>query len=196
MALLSQTRSSLIRGLKDMEDAASWQDFYESYVGLIHSVSSKMGASSDLAEEITQEVFVRVAKKIGDFEYDPNSGKFRNWLCTIAKNIYIDFSRKAALKTLKTLDFETNAHQDFSDEFNRIWELEWIQNHIRVALIRTKKKVSIRQYQIFYLVTIQEYSSKEAAQLTGSSLPQVYMAKMRVSKIFKAELAFLRDEQS
>lgn len=186
----------MIQNLKNLDDTTSWQDFYDTYWMFINAVAVKMGANVDLAEEITQEAFVRVAKKIQDFHRDPLSGKFRNWLATITKNIYIDLTRKASLNTIKLLDFAEEKGSPIDDQFKHIWDLEWIQNHSRIAMNRTRKRVLFKHFQVFYLLAFQEYSAKETSQLTGCNLPQVYVTRMRVAKVFKAEMELLKRRES
>jgi len=40
------------------------------------------------------------------------------------------------------------------------------------------------------------YSAKETSQLTGCNLPQVYVTRMRVAKVFKAEMELLKRRES
>ncbi len=45
-----------------------------------------------------QNTFIKVSKNIRNFEYDPGKGKFRNWLCLIAKQQAANLFRKSEPK--------------------------------------------------------------------------------------------------
>jgi len=55
-------------------------------------------------------------------------------------------------------------------------------------------KVSSQQLLIFRLATINEMALTEVAKKLAVSLPQVYLARHRVGKLFKAEVQRLRAE--
>lgn len=54
---------------------------------------------SDLARDLTQDTFIKVAKNLDIF--DGSKSKMRTWIVTIAKNVLIDYSRK------KQIDIES-----------------------------------------------------------------------------------------
>ena len=65
------TRASLLQRLKDCDDQASWQEFYDLYRDLISSFALKAGLTLSEAEEVVQETVIGVARKLPDFSYDP-----------------------------------------------------------------------------------------------------------------------------
>ncbi len=71
------TRVSLLGRLKDWGDQESWQDFYDTYHRLIHSVALKAGLTQSEAQDVVQETVLTVAKKIADFRADPALGSFK-----------------------------------------------------------------------------------------------------------------------
>ena len=80
------TRKTILNRLRMTQtDQIAWDEFYKIYWKLVHSVALKAGLSHVDAQEVVQNTFIKVAKNIGKFEYDPRKGKFRNWLCLIAK---------------------------------------------------------------------------------------------------------------
>ena len=81
------TRVSLLGRLKDWGDQRSWQDFYDTYHRLIHSVALKAGLTPTEAQDVVQETVLSVTKKIGDFRADPARGSFKGWLSRRVKNL-------------------------------------------------------------------------------------------------------------
>ena len=80
-------------------DKGAFETLVKQYIKPIYSfVYRNTGSASD-AEDITQEVFVRVWKNIKKFD---RSKSFKTWIFSIAKNASIDFLRKK-----KTLPFSS-----------------------------------------------------------------------------------------
>ena len=55
------TRASLLVRLKDREDQASWQEFFDTYWRLIYSVATKAGLNDAEAQDVVQETVISVA---------------------------------------------------------------------------------------------------------------------------------------
>ncbi len=65
--------------------------------------------SPAVAEDLTQDVFVRVVQAAGDFRH---SARFSTWVYTIARNLCIDQLRKAKLRRHPSLDQPGGAAED------------------------------------------------------------------------------------
>jgi RNA polymerase sigma-70 factor (ECF subfamily) len=63
-----------------MEDEASWREFFDTYWLLIYSVARKAGLTETEAQEAVQETVISVAKKMPEFNYDPQAGSFKGFL--------------------------------------------------------------------------------------------------------------------
>jgi DNA-directed RNA polymerase specialized sigma24 family protein len=57
------------------------------------------------------------------------------------------------------------------------------------ALSRVKAKVDLKQWQIFDLYVLKEWSVREVAKALGVSAGRVYLTKHRVSALVKKEFA-------
>ena len=90
------TRVSLLRRLKDWGDQESWQEFFDTYHRLIHSVALKAGLSQTEAQDVVQETVLTVAKKIADFRADPAKGSFKGWLMVVTRRRIADQFEKRA----------------------------------------------------------------------------------------------------
>src|SRR5215831_2102433 len=91
---LIPTRTSLLRRLKDWEDQAGWQLFFDTYWKLIYNVALKSGCTEVEAQDAVQETFFAVAKHIPTFKYDPKLGSFKTWLLNMARWRIVDQLRK------------------------------------------------------------------------------------------------------
>lgn len=64
---------------------------------------------ASIAEDLTQDVFVRVVQSAADFRH---SARFSTWVYTIARNLCIDQMRKASLRRHPSLDQPAGAGID------------------------------------------------------------------------------------
>jgi RNA polymerase sigma-70 factor (ECF subfamily) len=80
------------------------------------------------------------------------------------------------------------------DTLDEVWQREWEDNLVKAALRRIRPKVSGQQLMIFELAALGEVPLKQVARKLDVSLMQVYLARHRVGKLFKAEVAWLRKE--
>ena len=112
-------------------DQHAWDEFYAIYWKLVHSVALQAGLSHADAQEVVQNTFIKVAKNIKKFEYDPRKGKFRNWLCLIAKQQTANLFRKSGPKK-DVSDTELNRLPDKVNDWDAISSSEKFASTIAV----------------------------------------------------------------
>lgn len=69
-------------------DASAFEALYDRYSRVVYSFALRACNDSDLASEVTQDVFVRLW--ITEAEYRPERSQFRTWLLTITRRILYD----------------------------------------------------------------------------------------------------------
>jgi hypothetical protein len=79
---LLQTRTTLIKRLKDWQDQASWQAFFDTYWKLIYGFAVQCGLNGTEAEDVVQETMISVAKQMPNFEYNRSLGSVEYQLVT------------------------------------------------------------------------------------------------------------------
>jgi RNA polymerase sigma-70 factor (ECF subfamily) len=72
--------------------ARSFEILFDRYYNRVHAYLIVKGAAPDVAEDLVQEVFLRIVTAAPTF--DQNRGSFRAWLFAIATNIFIDYLRQ------------------------------------------------------------------------------------------------------
>src|SRR5262245_23046407 len=85
MADIPPTRASLLVRLRDPRDEAAWKQFVELYTPLVYGYARKQGLQDADAADVSQEVLRAVAGSVGQLQYDPARGSFRNWLFTVVR---------------------------------------------------------------------------------------------------------------
>jgi len=200
----AQTRKSLIARLDNWEDQRTWDDFYKTYWKLIYAVGLKAGLRSEEAFDVVQETILSIAKQSKKNMYDPEKGSFKSWLMNMTRWRINDQFRKRKKDTAMNIaewDDEgerTSLVERMEDPqsatLERLWDVEWKKNLADAALARVKAQVSPKQYQIFDCYVIREWDAAKVQKQLGVSMSQVYLAKHRVGKILKKELARLNED--
>ncbi|HYG98674.1 MAG TPA: sigma-70 family RNA polymerase sigma factor [Terriglobales bacterium] len=86
-----QAVATLIRRCK-AGDAVAWEELVRQYNRRIYNICYRFTGSPDQAEDLTQEVFVRMYRTLDS--YDPAKAAFMTWLTTMTRNLLVDHFRK------------------------------------------------------------------------------------------------------
>jgi len=194
------TRRSLLSRLKNWDDQASWQQFFDTYARLIYSVAVKTGLTASEAEDVVQETVIVVARKITGFKYDPALGSFKSWLLLITRRrIHKQLKKRIPLKvsddTKLTAAFERVADPKALD-LESAWDAEWQKNIWEIALAGVKAQFKPKQFQMFDLYVLKEWPVKEVARALGVTATHIYVIKHRISAALKKEMARLERESA
>jgi RNA polymerase sigma-70 factor, ECF subfamily len=190
------TRGSLLARIKDLENDAAWKEFYDSYGGLVQRLALKAGLTESESEEVVQEVFISVTRNIGGFAYEPSKCSFKHWLSQMvrwrirdqfAKRIPINpgFPSEPSGEEPELLGESAGTSES---ELDAVWEAEWKRHLIDRAGARVKKQVNAKHFQIYFLHVIEEMPTAEVVRRLKVSRTQVYLAKLRVGRLFQKEL--------
>jgi RNA polymerase sigma-70 factor (ECF subfamily) len=74
------------------QDQSALSELYQQFGGLVYSIAMRVVQNPVLAEEVTQDAFLKVWHQPSS--WDPNRGKFVSWLLTITRYTAIDLLRK------------------------------------------------------------------------------------------------------
>ena len=196
------TRTSLLSRLRNIEDDASWQTFFETYWRLIYNVARKSGLADTAAQDIVQDTVIAVARNMPEFRYDPGRGSFKQWLLLITRRRIQDHLRRLyhSLPMADASDEEAMSHAEETlapapdDAIVAAWETEWRENIIQAALARVRQRVHPKNYQAFDYCVLQNVPASEVARMLGLNAAQVYLAKHRVSAAVKRAATELEAE--
>ena len=180
------TRYSLIAKLANRDDHRAWSDFLRLYQPLIYRYALSRGLQPVDATEVTQEVLIRVAKAIEQFDCDRSGPGFRSWLYTIARNLTIDFLRKEG-RTLPTqhaaFDWQSLPSPDpeAATWFGSLFQQELFKTAARQIRLRVKEG----NWKAFWLTEVQQVSVDEVASRLGMTPAAIYVARSRILKHFR-----------
>ncbi len=184
------TPPSLLDRIRDHDDTSAWETFCDVYSPLLYDYCRKRGLQASDAADIVQEVLIRVAKGILKFEYDPNRGRFRDWLFKI---VFHEICRMAQRK--KKANSPTENVFEISVQEDRDWD-EHFHNHIlRTALERIRPRFESCTWDAFTLVWLKNEPVQAVATTLDRPLDFVYLSKSRVLKRLRLEVEQLADEE-
>jgi RNA polymerase sigma-70 factor (ECF subfamily) len=204
---LLPTRRSLLSRLRDLQDQDGWREFFETYWRLIYNVARKAGLADAEAQDVVQSTFVYLARRMPNFHYDRKRGSFKSWLRVVTRSRISVYCRteKAHDKfireplphqTAEEVDWAEAVPDPADDALDEVWQHEWEENLVNTAFRRLRSKVSSQQLLVFRMCLSGELPPGQVAKKLGVSVAQVYLARHRVGKLFKAEVQRLRKETS
>lgn len=162
-------------------DQESLRILIDKYTSSIYNFSARF-IGKDNAEDLTQDVFIKVWKNIKKF--DVKKAHFKTWIFSIARNAVIDFLRKKKMIVFSDLDNEGDVFSDnledeaiLPDEAMIKIEDESLLNNALDELSANYKEILILYYQedmtfkeIGYLInkplnTVKSYHRRALIQL-------------------------------
>lgn len=197
-----RTRPSLLFRVRKWEDTTSWTEFHRLYRKLIYGLARRSGLQHADAEDVTQDVFKRVAETIHLFESDPNRGTFRGWLMNLTRWRIADkfgSKPKAEYHSVRKHDdtgLRTATIERLPDrpEEDSEWDREWQRHLLDAASERVARRVKARHYQVFDLYIRQQWPALKVARELRITPASVYLIGHRLTKQLKAEVELLKKQ--
>jgi len=188
-----QTRPSLLLRIRNGQDADAWHLFVELYAPLVIRHCRRRGLQDADSTDVTQEVLIEVARTIRKFDYQPERGRFRDWLWTITnRKLAQFFSRQnrnqAGTQAVELLD----GHGIMTCEPQ--WSAEFDAEVLRVALAHARPHFEPTTWRAFELAWLESSSAAAVAIELGIPIETVYVAKSRVLKRLEEEVQILAED--
>ncbi|HVO60345.1 MAG TPA: sigma-70 family RNA polymerase sigma factor [Terriglobales bacterium] len=92
-------------------DAAAWEEIVQRYHRRIYNICYRFAGSSDDAQDLTQEVFIKMYRTLNT--YDVERAAFMTWVTTVTRNLLVDHFRKTKHDRMTdSLDAPLSEHED------------------------------------------------------------------------------------
>jgi RNA polymerase sigma-70 factor (ECF subfamily) len=189
---LRSTRATLLARLRhDPMNQGAWDEFVEHYGRHIYRWCRQWQLQDADAEDVTQEILLKLAEKLRTFAYDP-SRSFRGWLKTITHHAWRDFvdqrGRRArgaggdheAQELLHTLE----AREDLVQKLEEAFDHELLE----AAKVQVRLRVAPHTWEAFRLLALEGRPAAEVAALVHMQVAMVYVAKSKVQKMLQEEI--------
>ena len=153
--------------LIDKSDAGAFAGLYDRHGRAAYSLAYRMVGDRQAAEDLVQEVFLKVWRRAGS--YRPERGSVRTWILSIVHNQGIDQLRSMASRrrTHEKVESQANTSQP-SEAFAESW-----QNSQRDQIREALKTLPPEQLKILELAYYSGYTHAEIAELLGLPLGTV-----------------------
>jgi RNA polymerase sigma factor (sigma-70 family) len=190
----SGTRITLLGRLhNDPTNEAAWGEFVDHYGPRVYGWCLKWNLQEADAQDVTQNVLLKLAEKMRDFQYDP-SRSFRAWLKTLANHACSDYLESRKRPGLGTGD--SNVHRllqnlEAREDMLIQLEQEFDRELLEEAMHRVRLRVAPQTWRAFCLTALEGLSGAEAAERIPMQVAQVFVAKRRVQKMLRQEIAKL-----
>ena len=178
-------------------DQAAWGEFVERYGRKIYGWCRHWGLQEADAEDVTQDVLLKLAEKMKTFAYDA-TGSFRAWLKTLTHHAWQDFvesRRRAGAGQGGTEVLETLHQTEARDTLVSALDEEYERDLLDEALARVRLRVQPHTWQAFHLLAVEGRSGAEAAALLGMKVAAVFVARSKVQKMAREEVRKLEGRE-
>ncbi len=187
------TQPSLLLRIRDASDVESWRTFVSIYAPLIYRSCRRRGLQDADAADVGQEVLVQVARSIRDFEYQPERGRFRDWLGAVVRNMVGKFLENQ-VRGVRGVVVGESLEDLGAGEADGQWAEEFYIHILNVALGRIRDRFEPPTWSAFEGVWLHNRDSDEVARDLALPIKAVYLAKSRVLKRLREELIILAED--
>ncbi|MCC6934049.1 MAG: sigma-70 family RNA polymerase sigma factor [Deltaproteobacteria bacterium] len=153
----------------------SFQELVQRYETKVHNLAIRLTRNQEDAEEVIQDVFITVYRKIKSFE---GKAKFSSWLYRVTVNAAFMKLRKNKQEQAVSLeDCEIASYHEFAEESENatscLSESEVINKEMRSILELAISKLPDEYKNVFVLRDIDGLSNKEVGRILNISVSAV-----------------------
>lgn len=193
-----KTRKSLLSRLRNAPDDRDWQDFYNQYRQSILSFCRKRGLDEFAAADVLQETMVLLIRKLPEFEYNPDQGRFRNWLLKLVSGKIGDSykrTKRARLVSIEqqgeTADFVGTSGDEIASTIEDLWQQALLEEALR--RIKSDPRTKTETFMVFQSYVVKGGQIAEVAREFGMKENAVYQIKNRMMRRLTAEVSALEE---
>jgi len=170
-------------------DAAAFEALYHLHKRRVYSLCLRMTANTAAAEDLTQEAFLQLFRKIGTFR---GESAFSTWLHRMAVNVVLMQLRKKGLPVVPLeenieTEEESPRKEPGADDPRLAGSID------RMQLQRSIESLPPGYRMIFLLHDVEGYEHNEIASMVGCSIgnskSQLHKARMKLREILKTSRA-------
>ena len=190
---MARTRPTEVRELGEAEairraqqgDAEAFERIYRLHNRRVYALCLRMVGNTAEAEDLTQEAFLQLFRKIGTFR---GESAFSTWLHRLAVNVVLMRLRKKSLAET-SLEEVTDPDEDVGGPRKDIGgpDLRLSGSVDRVNLERAVEQLPPGYRSVFVLHDVQGYEHNEIATIMncsiGNSKSQLHKARMRLREL-------------
>jgi RNA polymerase sigma-70 factor, ECF subfamily len=177
-----------LMGLIKKGDAKAFELLVARHQRAVYNLAQRFLNDSDEAEDLAQEVFIRIYKAAATYTPD---AKFTTWLYTIVKNLCFNVLRSRRQAVIVSVDDESMPELPAKNEdpVERI-----TRQQVREKVIHAVGKLPENMRLVVILSKYHGFSYDEIAGIMGCSVNAIKLRVHRAKAILAEELSDLRNE--
>jgi RNA polymerase sigma-70 factor, ECF subfamily len=151
-------------------DSQAWQQLVAAQHRRIYAICYRFTGSGNDAEDLTQEVFLKLYKNLASF--DTQKGSFQTWITTLARNLLVDHFRRTRLERASdSLDATFDGEEDGPTMADRLADPRPSQEHhvagleLKVRVQHALKQLSPELREAVILRDLEDMDYKEISQV-------------------------------
>jgi RNA polymerase sigma-70 factor, ECF subfamily len=171
-------------------DAAAFERIYRKHMGKVFALCLRMAGNRTEAEDLAQEVFMQLFRKIGQFR---GESAFSTWLHRLCINVVLmRFRKKTVAET--SLDTLTKPEEEVSAPPREFGGPDLRLNGVvdRIILQAAINELPRGYKAMFVLHDVEGYDHSEIARMTGCSVgnskSQLHKARLQLRKLLRKAL--------
>jgi RNA polymerase sigma-70 factor (ECF subfamily) len=163
-------------------DMGAFEELYKRHHRRVYSVCLRMLQNTSEAEDLTQDVFIQLYRKIGSFRGD---SAFTTWLHRMTVNQVLMHFRKRTVKFEKTTEEGETPDQIVTGTANP----ERMRIVDKIALDNAIDQLPEGYKNVFVLHDVEGFEHEEVARILGCSVgtskSQLHKARLKLQKLLK-----------
>jgi RNA polymerase sigma-70 factor (ECF subfamily) len=151
-------------------DGQAWQQLVSSQHRRIYAICYRFTGSSTDAEDLTQDVFLKLYRNLSSF--DLQKGSFQTWITTLARNLLVDHFRRTRMdRASDSLDASFDGEEDGPTMADRLADTRASQEkHVASLEMKAKIQEALKQLspelrEAVILRDLEDMDYKEIAQV-------------------------------
>jgi len=167
-------------------DMVAFEELYRRHNRRVYALCLRMTRSVEEAEDLTQEAFIQLYRKIGSFRGD---SAFSTWLHRLTVNQVLMHFRKRSVKMERTTEEGETPEQTVkgTENPNQMPVID------RIALDRAIAQLPPGYRTVFLLHDVEGHEHEEVARIlniaVGTSKSQLHKARMKLRSLLKQQIS-------
>jgi RNA polymerase sigma-70 factor (ECF subfamily) len=161
-------------------DEAAFAELFDLHKRRVYSLCLRMMGDPTEAEDLSQEAFLQLFRKIGTFR---GESAFSTWLHRLVVNVVLMHLRKKGLQQVPLEDVDTSQEDPIRREYGN-QDLQLVGSIDRIVLGRAIAELPPGYRAVFVLHDVEGYEHNEIAQIMkysiGNSKSQLHKARLKL----------------
>ena len=175
--------SGEVRGVAKSRDRAAEREIYERHVDRVYRLALRMTGNATLAEDLTQDVFVRAFDRMHQFRGDAELG---TWLHRVAVSVILNAVKKRQATATRELPLDATAPAATN---SGAIEMD-VRDRVRAAVAQLPDELRV----VVLLYDVEGYTHNEIADMMGINAGACRMRLLRARQLLRTMLPIEREE--